>query len=99
MLYKGITCAYAPERNKKVHLIISAHTHSHMHFICVYTKNTVCVCGGFLECVSDCYASLVVLAAEISGLLDQDIDMEIPTNTNGKDFPAVPLNSVLTHPR
>lgn len=44
MLYKFITCAYATERNKKVHLIISAHTHSHMHFICVYTKNTMRMC-------------------------------------------------------
>lgn len=42
MLYKCITCAYATERNKKVHLIISAHTH--MHFICVYTKNTMRMC-------------------------------------------------------
>lgn len=75
------------------------HTHTRTCILFVYTQKIPCVCGGFLECVSDCYASLVVLAAEISGLLDQDIDMEIPTNTNGKDFPAVPLNSVLTHPR
>ncbi|KAL7738669.1 hypothetical protein ACLKA6_006955 [Drosophila palustris] len=40
--------------------------------------------------------------AEISGLLldeQQEIDMEIPPHINGKDFPAVPQNSVLTHPR
>ncbi|XP_034477327.1 activin receptor type-1 isoform X2 [Drosophila innubila] len=39
---------------------------------------------------------------EISGLLldeHQEIDMEIPPHINGKEFPAVPQNSVLTHPR
>lgn len=82
-----------------MHLIISAHTLAHAFYLCIHKKYHAYVCGGFLECVSDCYASLVVLAAEISGFLDQDIDMEVPTNINGKDFPAVPLNSVLTHPR
>lgn len=45
---------------------------------------------------------LVVLAAEISGLLldeQQDMDMELPPHINGKEFPAIPQNSLLTHPR
>lgn len=100
MLYKCITCAYASERNKKSAFNNQCtHTLVHAFYLCIHKKYRACMCGGFLECVSDCYASLVVLAAEISGLLDQDIGMEIPTNINGKDFPAVPLNSVLTHPR
>jgi len=56
----------------------------------------MCVC---LTVISIC----VVLLAEISGLLlddhQEEIDMEIPPHINGKDFPAIPQNSVLTHPR
>ncbi|XP_017960380.1 activin receptor type-1 isoform X3 [Drosophila navojoa] len=40
--------------------------------------------------------------AEISGLLldeQQDMDMELPPHINGKEFPAIPQNSLLTHPR
>ncbi|XP_034111032.1 activin receptor type-1 isoform X2 [Drosophila albomicans] len=40
--------------------------------------------------------------AEISGLLhddQQEVDMELPPNINGKAMPAIPQNSVLTHPR
>ncbi|XP_022226804.2 activin receptor type-1 isoform X1 [Drosophila obscura] len=40
--------------------------------------------------------------AEISERLleeNQEIDMELPAHMNGKEFPAVPQNSVQTHPR
>lgn len=75
------------------------HTHAPMHFICVYTKISYLCVEYYSLNVLVIVMLLVVLAAEISGFLDQDIDMEVPTNINGKDFPAEPLNSVLTHPR
>lgn len=60
----------------------------------------MCVCVKYLSLnVLVIVMLLVVLSAEISGFLDQDIDMEVPTNINGKDFPTEPLNSVETHPR
>jgi len=107
MLYKRIL-RYLRGRvwSIKVHLIISKRTH--MRFNCVYIKKSVCVRVEYFRFVYMCVcltviSICVVLLAEISGLLlddhQEEIDMEIPPHINGKDFPAIPQNSVLTHPR
>lgn len=44
MLYKGIICAYAPERNKKSAFNNQCtHTLAHAFYLCIHKKYRVCV--------------------------------------------------------
>lgn len=68
--------------------------------MCVRALSISCLLCVFVRLI--CGVVFGVLAAEISGLLldeQQDMDMELPPHINGKEFPAIPQNSLLTHPR
>lgn len=62
----------------------------------------MCVVCMHVCCVHVSDVHLFFFSAEISDRLleeSQDIDMEPSAHLNGKELPAVPQNSVQTHPR